>query len=113
MSVLKPINMYRGYLPATTTVLYTVGGIAGSYAIVKEIMLCNTHTTPLSVSIFTADSADSGDTDNTLFQSIEIAPDHTVAIELTTVLEHDETLEASATTADEIVATVSGVEYLV
>ena len=44
-SVLQPKNLFRGHLASSVATLYTAPSAAGSYTIVKEILLCNTTST--------------------------------------------------------------------
>lgn len=117
MAVLQPKNMYRGYLgvgsPSAASVLYTAPVNAGSYSIVKEVVLCNTGATIATVDLYTIESAGSVAANRKIISSAEIDPGTTVVFEMSTVLEDQDTIRGAADPAAQVTATISGVEFSV
>lgn len=112
MAVLQPTNMYRGFLADTVGVLYTVPAGTGSYAIIKEVLLCNTTDTATEVTIYTVEDGGSVADNRMIFGNVNIDAYSTVILEMSTVLEEaGATLRGLASIASAITATVSGVEF--
>lgn len=111
MTVLQPVNMYRGQPGSTSTTLYTAPSTAGSYAIVKEVVICNTDVEDLTIDLHTVENAGSVADDRKLLSAALIPTGATVVFGFNTVLEANETIRATAEQASEITLTISGVEF--
>lgn len=111
MAVLQPKNLYRGFLSDTNATLYTAPATAGDYAIVKEILLCNTDTVAHTVNIHNVVSAGSAADSNKILSDATVDPGVTVVFEMSCVLGAGDTLRADVDTASTVTAVISGVEY--
>jgi hypothetical protein len=95
------------YLQGSTTVYYTVA--TGLQAIVKEIILCNTDTGAITV---TLNYLKTGGTlaKGTILSAYSIAAGETKILSLSSVLNAADTIKGLASTADKVTLYVSGVE---
>lgn len=111
MAVLTPTNLYRGSLAATVATLHTAVNTAGSYTIVKEILLCNTSSSVRDVTFYTVENAGTVADNRKILSTVSLDPYSTLVFEMSTVLGQNETLRGFASVASVVTATVSGVVY--
>lgn len=90
--------------PSTT--LYTAP--ASTKAIVKEILLCNTDSVALTVTLYLNGSA----AGNALLSALSLAAGETKIISLSTVLETGQTIKGGASASGVVACTISGVEVV-
>ncbi len=95
------------YLQVATAVLYTVP--AGTRSIVKEIILCNTHTVAITV---TMNYLKSGGTlaKGTILSAVSLAAGETKQLSLSSVLDVGDAVKGLASVADKITVSISGIE---
>ena len=114
MSVLQPKNLYRGYIgvgsPSAASVLYTAPFLVPSYSIIKEIVLCNTDTVTVNVNVYTIEDGGTVADNRKILSDAPVAPGATVIFSTSSVLDALGTIRASASIADAVTATISGVE---
>lgn len=111
MAVLQPKTLHRGFVANTASTLYTAPSGASSYAIVKEMILCNTTGTAVTVSVYSIENGGSVADNRKILSAVSIDPGTTVVFSMSSVLENAATLRAVASSASAVTATVSGVEF--
>jgi len=104
-----PVNMFRGQLTATATTIYTAPSTEGDYAIVKEIIACNTDTTDRYLTVYNVAFGGSASPTNAILDTVLVPAKTTAFFELSSVLEDDDFLSASTSAWATITLTVSGV----
>lgn len=92
-----------------TTTLYTTPG--GTKCIIKEILLCNTDTSPHAVTIRAGATPATGVL-STLLSAVNINAGETKIITLSTVLEATHLLTGGATVGAVVACTISGAEVV-
>lgn len=107
---LTPKNLYRGQPGTSNTTLYTAPNTVGKYAIVKEVIACNTDSVDRSLWFFSVASGGSASTNNVILDTANVPAKTTVFFEMSTVLAQNESIQAKASSAATITLTVSGVE---
>jgi len=95
-------------LAGTSAVLYTVPSATST--IVKNIVLCNTNSVAVPVTLNLVPSAGSPAVANTIVSALSLAPGETKVIYLSTVIPTGATIRGFAGTAAVVSATISGVE---
>ena len=96
---------------ATEEVIYTVP--ASTVTIIKQIMLCNTHASAVTVNVALTNSAASSTTvANRVLSSFNISSNETTMIAMSLVMTAGEKLWASASTDDVVNILVVGLEEL-
>jgi hypothetical protein len=95
------------YLQAATAVLYTVP--AATRSIVKEIILCNTDTNAIAV---TMNYLKDGGTlaKGTILSAVSFAAGETKILSLSSVLNAGDAVKGLAGTADKVTVSISGIE---
>lgn len=88
-----------------TTTLYTVP--ASTKTIVKEMVICNTETSALTVSIFVGTSATAA---NAIIDAVSFAPGETKLFTFSTVLVAADQIRGGASAANVVSINASGVE---
>lgn len=107
--VLVPTVLYRGQPAATTTTLYTVANTTGKYAIVKNILICNTTGATATLSLASVASGGSESDANRFVKNASISPYTTDFLDLVLVLGQNESLRATASAAATLTLIISGV----
>lgn len=106
MSTVTAVKMSQTALTAlTTTELYEVP--ANTTAILKEIVLCNTNTSTVNVTITAGDSTL---VKNRILNAVDILPNETMTITLSTALVTTDIISGGASTGAIVSCTISGVE---
>lgn len=95
-------------LTGSLATYYTAG--TGVTAIVKEIVLCNTHTAAITVDVHIIPTGGSGAVANQIFQDLALQAGETKMFSVSEVLTAGYFIQALASTADKVALTVSGVE---
>ncbi len=96
------------YLQATSAVaLYTV--LAGIRAIVKEIILCNTHTAAIAVTMYYKKTGGT-EAKGTFLSAVSLAAGETKLLSLSSVLNAGDTITGFAGTTDKVTVSISGIE---
>lgn len=109
MSNLTPKLFYIG--AATAANVYTVSDLNESYAIVKNINLCNVTTSSATCSLHLLLTGVSAANNNAILKSFTVAPNETVAYNGIVVMPPDSSLYLSQSAAN-ITLSISGVEYV-
>ena len=93
----------------TEEVIYSVP--AATTTIVKQIILCNTHTATVTVHVaLTNSSASSTTAANRILSSFSIASNETTLVAMSLVMSDGEKLWASASSDDVVNIAVAGIE---
>lgn len=108
MANLEPKLLYIGNDTADT--VYTVSSNVGSYAIVRNINLCNTSNTDTTFTMHLVVSGSPG-ANNKIISDIKVPANDVVVSEGTYVLNAGSSLYASQPTSNVTVA-ISGAEYI-
>jgi hypothetical protein len=95
-------------IPSTATTIYTVP--ASNTAIVKEVILCNTNTSAVTVSLYYVASGGSVGVANTILSEQALQEGETIQISGTTMIGAGGTIKAVASVASVVGITISGVE---
>jgi kynurenine formamidase len=103
-----PKRLYVGQPGTSLGTLYTVP--ANTKTIVKNIILTNTTGTAANVTIHFVPNGGSADATNKIISSYTVNTNDTVVIDLSSVLETGDTIQAIQGTANAITVYVSGVE---
>lgn len=94
---------------ATEEVVYTVP--ASTTAIIKQIMLCNTHSSAVTVHVsLTGSAASSTTAANRILNSFSVATNETTMVAMSLVMTAGEKLWASASSDDVVNIVVVGIE---
>jgi hypothetical protein len=109
MANLTPKLLYIG--AATAANVYTVSNLDKSFAIVKNINLCNVTTSSATCSLHLLLTGQSAANNNAILKSFTVAPNETVAYNGIVVLPPDSSLYVSQANAN-ITLSISGVEYV-
>ena len=108
MANLTPKLLYLGADTAANVV--TVSSNVGSYAIVKNINLCNFTSSAATCDVHLLVSGVSAANNNAILKSFTVAPNETIAYNGIVVLPANSKLYLSQATAS-ITLSISGVEY--
>lgn len=111
MAVLQPKTLHRGFISNSAGTLYTAPSGSGLYAIVKELILCNTTGAAVTVSVYSIENGGSVADNRKILSAVSVDAGTTVVFGMSSVLENAATLRAVASAASAVTATVSGVEF--
>jgi hypothetical protein len=101
-------KLVKGTLLTDSAVtLYTVTTPVIS-ATIKEILFCNTHTTPVTVSFHVVATGDSADESNAEFYEFTLRAKETRLIGRNCVMEDGDTIQALASVTSKVSINVSG-----
>lgn len=106
---LSPTVMYRGQPNTSSTTLYSVANTAGKYAIVKQVVVCNVTGNAATISMATVPSGGSELDNNRFLKDAVVLPNTTVVFDFSLVLGRNESVRASASAANTLTVTISGV----
>lgn len=106
---LIPTVFYRGQPSTSSTTLYTVSATAGKFALIKNIMICNTSVTSATISMASVASAGSESDSNRFMKDVSVPAKTTVQLDLNMMLANGESLRATASVATTITVVASGV----
>lgn len=95
-------------LSTSAASVYTVG--AGITAVVKQVLATNTTASASTVSVHLVPTSGTATTSNLLFAAVPVPPNSTLVIDLATVMNAGDSLQAFAGNATTINLTVSGYE---
>jgi hypothetical protein len=109
MANLTPKNLYIGN--TQTGNVYTLSSNTGSYAIIKNLNICNTGNATVVSSIHIIPSGGSASSNNKIFSNASILSDETITYDTSIVLDSDSSLYVTSN-AGTITLVISGVEYI-
>lgn len=107
---LRPKTFYRGQPGTTVTTLFNGPSVNNYYIIVKNIFIHNTSSGAVNIKLYNVESGGSAANSNKFFDA-DIAPNGTVLIDSSMVVESQAFLAAVAGAEDSISLNISGVEY--
>lgn len=109
MANLIPKNLYIGN--TQTGNVYTLSSNSGSYAIIKNLNICNTGATTITSNVHIIPSGGSAVGNNQLFSNLNILSGETISYDTAIVLNAGGSLYITSNAATASLV-VSGVEYV-
>lgn len=109
MAAVVPTVLYRGQPANTTTTLYTVTNTAGKFAIIKNIVVCNTTASSATINFANVASGGSEADNNRFMKSASVPGNSTIFLDLSMVMGQNESLRATASASSTLTVIVSGV----
>lgn len=104
-------ELYLGQPGTTITTLYTVP--ASTRTIVKQIIVCNTTSTPISLQLHSVPNGGSATTANAIIYNAQFTANSTTTFDLSMVMDvAGDTIRALQSAATSLTVNISGVEIV-
>jgi len=111
MSNLTPKSLYIGSDVGGGTNVYTVPNIAGNYAIIKNINLCNTTASNAVCSIHLLVNGVAAANSNKIISNVSVNLNNVVFYNTSIVVPANSSIHITQVTANAVTFAISGVEY--
>lgn len=108
MANLLPKNLYIGNDTASN--VYTVSATAGSYAILRNINICNVTATAATCDIYLLGSAGTPGNNNAILKTFTVNANETISYDARIILDAGQKIHI-INTSNKCTFTISGVEY--
>lgn len=108
MPQISTVHRFAQFTPGTA--LATHYTVTTPNAILKDVVIVNTSTVSQTIRLYVVPSGGTAGVANTILYDLDLLPKETKVINLSLILNNGDTIQASASTANVIGVTISGVD---
>jgi len=108
MPQISTVHRFAQFSPGTALATYYT--VATTNGILKDVVVVNSSTTSQTIRLHVVPSGGTAGVANAILYDAELLPNETKVINLSLILNNGDTIQASASTANVVGVTISGVD---